>query len=265
MELGIGHAAIGQPAPDGLKPLSPRLRRLIDNLEAIFFEDGFLQFRTEDLARRLRCSKQTLYALAPSREELFELIIERLFCRIREQGRIAAEQAPDWLSAVAGYLDVAVRATRAASPQFVRDLARFDPGRRRLKHHQRLRIAGLEAIVAAGTREGAFGEIHSTLVADFMIHAVARMSDPNVLASCGLTMSQAYAQLYQLFIYGLVRGGGARRLPRAGKSSPRGVNGPRADAPGRISLGKQRAWQNHCREIEAAAHSDIARPVRHIA
>jgi len=258
MQRRIGYAAVGQPAPDGLKPLSPRLRRIIDNLEVIFFEDGFLQFRTEDLARRLRCSKQTLYALAPSREELFELIIERFFCRIREQGIIAAEQAPDWISAVAGYLDVAVRATRTASPQFVRDLARFDPGRRRLKHHQRLRIAGLEAIVAAGTREGAFGEIHSKLVADFMIHAVARMSDPNVLASCGLTMSQAYAELYQLFIYGLVRGG-ARRPPRAAKSSPRG-NGPRADAPRRISLGKQRAWQNHCREIEAAVHSEIARP-----
>src|SRR5208337_4784545 len=164
MEQRIGRAAIGRPAPDGLKPLSPRLRRIIDNLEAIFLEEGFLQFRTEDLARRLRCSKQTLYALAPSREELFELIIERLFCRIREQGRIAAEQAPDWISAVAGYLDVAVRATRTASGQFVRDLARFDPGRRKLRHHQRLRISGLEAIVAAGTREGAFGEIHSKLV-----------------------------------------------------------------------------------------------------
>lgn len=265
MEQRIGHTTIDQPSPYGAKALSPRLQRIVDNLEAILLEEGFLQFRTEDLARRLRCSKQTLYALAPSREELFELIIERLFSRIRERGRIAAEQAPDWISAVAGYLDVAVQATRGASAQFVRDLARFDPARRRLKHHQRLRIAGLEAIVAAGTREGAFGEIHSKLVADFMIHAVARMSDPNVLASCGLTMSQAYAQLYQLFIYGLIRGGGARRSPRAAKSSPRGVNGPRADASRRISLAKRKAWQNHCRELEAAAHDDFARTLRPIA
>ena len=259
MEQRIRHTTVDQLVPDGFKPLSPRLQRIIDNLEAILLEEGFLQFRTEDLARRLRCSKQTLYALAPSREELFELIIERLFSRIREQGRVAAEQAPDWISAVAAYLDVAVQAVRGASAQFVRDLARFDPGRRRLKRHQRLRIAGLEAIVAAGAREGAFAEIHSKLVADFMIHAVARMSDPDVLASCGLTMSQAYAELYQLFIYGLIRGsGGARR-------SPSTADGTRAVTSRRIPLAKQRSWQNHCRELEAAAHNDFARPLRRIA
>ncbi len=255
----MAHAPLAQRAPDGAQPLSPRLRRIVDNLEAILLEEGFLQFRTEDLARRLRCSKQTLYTLAPSREQLFELIIERLFCRIRQQGKTAAEHAVDWVSAVAGYLDVAVQATRGAGAQFVSDLARFDPGRRRLRHHQRLRISGLEAILAAGTREGAFGEINSKLVADFMIHAVARMSDPNVLASCGLTMSQAYAELYRLFIYGLIRGGSTRRLPRAAKDSPGGVSGPRADKPRRISLVKQKSWQNHCRELEAADQNGFAR------
>jgi len=236
---------------NGIKTLSPRLQRLIDNLEGLFFEEGFLQFRTEDLARRLRCSKQTLYALAPSREELFELIIERFLSRIRVEGRRAAEEAPDWVSAVARYLDVAVRNTRHASAQFVRDLSRFDPGRRRLRDHQRLRISGLEIIVAAGTKEGAFGEIHSKLVADFMIHAVARMSDPNFLASCGLTMSQAYAELYQLFIYGLIRGG-ANRLPKT-------ANGPGAGRSGRISLTKQKAWQSHCRELEASLKENLVR------
>ncbi|MGD0076648.1 MAG: TetR/AcrR family transcriptional regulator [Candidatus Binataceae bacterium] len=246
----IAHAPLAQRSPDGAKALSPRLQRIVDNLEAILLDEGFLQFRTEDLARRLRCSKQTLYTLAPSREQLFELIVERLFCRIRQQGKTAAEHAVDWVSAVAGYLDVAVQATRGVSAQFVRDLARFDPGRRRLKHHQRLRIAGLEAILAEGVRKGAFGEIHSKLVADFMIHAVARMSDPHVLASCGLTMSQAYAELYRLFIYGLIRGDDSRR-------SAKPANPPRI-ATGGISLAKQKSWQNHCRELEAAAQNGFA-------
>lgn len=252
MKRRIGQMIKDRSGQNGIKALSPRLQRLIDNLEGLFFEEGFLQFRTEDLARRLRCSKQTLYALAPSREELFELIIERFLSRIRAEGRVAAEEAPDWVSAVARYLNIAVRNTRHASAQFVRDLSRFDPGRRRLQRHQRLRINGLEVIVAAGTKEGAFGEIHSKLVADFMIHAVARMSDPNFLASCGLTMSQAYAELYQLFIYGLIRGGGANRLQKT-------ANGPGAGRSGRISLTKQKAWQSHCRELEASLKENLVR------
>jgi len=46
------------------EPRSHRLRQLLEGLENLFFEEGFLKFRMEDLARRLRCSKNTLYVLA---------------------------------------------------------------------------------------------------------------------------------------------------------------------------------------------------------
>jgi AcrR family transcriptional regulator len=185
------------------RPLSPRLTRLLDTLEGLFFEEGFLKFRMDDLARRLRCSKHTLYVLAPSREELFELVIERFLSRVRAQGEAAANAAPNRISAVTAYLESAVHGTRRNSVQFISDLAEFLPGRRRLRNHQRQRVAGLESIVAAGVAEGAFGPIHPKLVAEVMIHTIGKIVDPHFLAACGLTVSEAYREFYHWMVYGL--------------------------------------------------------------
>jgi AcrR family transcriptional regulator len=188
-----------------LEERSPRMRCIIENLTRLFLDEGFLHFRTDDLAKRLRCSKHTLYALAPTREELFELIIERFYSSLRQAGDAALAATQDRIEQVAGYLNAGVNAVRAASPNFIRDLNRFDRGRRRLRHHQRVRIAGLEKIVAAGIREGIFAPVHSKLVAEFMIHSVIRMSDARFLERCDLSVSEAHAEFYQLFLHGLIK------------------------------------------------------------
>jgi AcrR family transcriptional regulator len=185
------------------RPLSPRVGRVLEELEGLFFAEGFLHFTMDELARRVHCSKRTLYSIALSREELFTLVIRRFLTRVREEGDAAARNAPETISSVAGYLDAAVRATRTASPQFVRDLDRFEPGRRTLREHQRMRVEGLERLVEVGIGKGECARVHPKLVAEVLIHTVGRMSDPGFLAQCGLTMSEAYAELYYLVLNGL--------------------------------------------------------------
>jgi len=202
------------PAPK----LSPRLQRIVEDLEGVFLAEGFLHLATEDLATRLHCSKRTLYQLAPSREGLFELVIERFLARIREEGEIAARAASDWVTAAIDYLNVAVTLTRRAGPQFVNDLARFPAGHRRLMSHQRERIAGLERIVEGGVAAGVFRDVHPKLVAEILLLAVARPADPAFLSSVDLSMSQAFGEIYNIFNYGIIQ---APRVQREEGSSRR--------------------------------------------
>lgn len=184
--------------------VSPRLERIVADLEGIFYAEGFLHFTMDDLARRVHCSKRSLYSLAPSREDIFELIIEeRLLAKIRRDGEQMARDTADWIGAVAGYLDVAVKATRHVSAQFVRDLNRFPAGRRHLQEHQRIRVLRLEQLLAVGIENHAFAPVHPRLVAEILMNTVARMSDPDFLASCGLTMADAYSELYYIVLHGL--------------------------------------------------------------
>ena len=42
-----------------------RRNQIVDGLEEVFLKEGFRKVRIEELASRLRCSRQTLYRLAP--------------------------------------------------------------------------------------------------------------------------------------------------------------------------------------------------------
>jgi AcrR family transcriptional regulator len=210
----------GEPPPPS-EQLSPRLRRTLEELGGLFLREGFLHLSTEDIARRLQCSKRTLYQLASSRDEIFDLVIERWLAGMRSAGIAAAEGSPDPVTALRQYLDVAVVATRNASSQFVRDLARFPAGHRRLMSHQRERAAGLERLIDRGVKAGAFRGVHPKLVADVLLAAASRMVDPDVLLAIGLSMSQAFEELYNIFEYGLI--------PR---DRSRGERGRRARAQG---------------------------------
>ena len=194
--------------------VSARRDRLLEELEHVFLRDGFLHFRTEELARRLHCSKRALYQIAPSREKLFELVVERWLANLRLAGHEAARAAPDPLAAVTDYLGAAIIATRDAGAQFVRDLSRSPAAYRRLMSHQRERIAGLERLIESGTAQGHFRGVHAKLIAEVMLNAVAQLVDPEVLARVGLTMSQAFAELYDIVEHGLLPRNGGRRIRR---------------------------------------------------
>jgi hypothetical protein len=126
----------------------------------------------------------------------------------------AAAAATDPFAAVTGYLGAAIIATRDAGAQFVRDLSRFPATYRRLMSHQRERIAGLERLIQDGTARGHFRGVHAKLIAEAMLNAVAQLVDPEVLARVGLTMSQAFAEFYDIVEHGLLPPNGAR--PRSG-------------------------------------------------
>jgi AcrR family transcriptional regulator len=206
-----------------------RLERLEEQLEDLFLSEGFLHLSTDELARRLRCSKRALYQLAPSREELFERIVERFLANLRAAGEAAAAAAPDPFAAVTDYLGVAVTATRGASAQFFRDVSRLPAAHRRLMSHQRERMLGLERLIERGVERGAFRGIHPRLVADMLLQVVPRLVDPDVLAQLGLSVSEAFEELYKIIEYGLLPRDAAdgrrevspRHARRAGLQTPR--------------------------------------------
>ena len=75
---------------------SARREQLLDGLIEIFLAEGFARFSVEDLAVRLQCSKSTLYAVAPSKEQLITAIVRAFFRRSTEriEARLARESDP---------------------------------------------------------------------------------------------------------------------------------------------------------------------------
>jgi AcrR family transcriptional regulator len=106
------------------RKLTHRQRELLDRMEHLF-AGGFADLTMAELASRLNCSLRTLYALAPSRDELVLISVDRQLWRI---GRMAREAIVDDLApleAMRAYLEAATLAVSGWSDAFARDLARM--------------------------------------------------------------------------------------------------------------------------------------------
>lgn len=186
-------------------PESRRLRRLVVDLEHLVMREGFLHLSTDDIARRLRCSKATLYRLAPSREELFELVIERWLSRIRDARWEQVNTAQGWPDKLSGYLHVIKSYGKEASQRFMEDLHKFPSGYRILMDHQARTVDVVEAIIAGSVEAGDFQNVHPRLAADLILTSVRRVVDPEFLASVGLSMGDAADEWYRILEFGLIK------------------------------------------------------------
>ena len=193
---------------------SPRVRHLLRELEALFRTEGFLHLTIDDIARRLRCSKATLYRLATTREELYAAIVDRILANVREEGLAAARSAPGFPDALIGLLGAAVPAARDLSESFVRDMGRHPAARRCLLQHQRRRVADVEQLIAQGVAHGAFRPLHARLVAELLLPMMAKVFDSSFLSAVGLSLADAYAEAYQIIEFGIVPARAAARKGR---------------------------------------------------
>ncbi|MBI2963852.1 MAG: TetR/AcrR family transcriptional regulator [Deltaproteobacteria bacterium] len=207
----------------------PRAAGLFADLTALFLAEGFLHLTTDEIARRLRCSKTTLYALGPSREALRGTVVQRYLDRVRADGVAAATQAADWTSALIGLLGAGAAAAREASWEFVRDIRLHPASQRLLLRHQRQRVTDLERLLEAGMRQGAFRGLHPRLVAELLLTMIGKVFEPQLLTDVGLSLGEAYDEAYRMVEFGLiprqpalgsVAGSAPRRRREAGKAKP---------------------------------------------
>jgi AcrR family transcriptional regulator len=88
----------------GTRSRRARHAELLSGLEEILLKEGFLGLSTDDFAARLRCSKSTLYRLAPSKEQLVLITARHFFARAAERIESAVADAAGPAAKVATYL-----------------------------------------------------------------------------------------------------------------------------------------------------------------
>lgn len=193
------------------KPLSIRLRRVLDEAEELFVQEGFLHFSTDDLARRLRCSKRTIYAVAAGREKFFETVIFRRVHRAQRETIAPLRDAATVRDAVQGCIQASVEQAKNVSPLWMRDVMLFPAGRRAIDHWRANIADELERLIERGINEGLFRRIDPRVAAEALLTSVLRMCEPDFSANSRTTMVEAVRQVYEIFWAGLFRG---RRLEK---------------------------------------------------
>src|SRR5947199_295275 len=147
-------------APRG-KQLTGRQRALLAELEELFLAEGFMRFTLDDLAAKAHCSKSTLYALAPSKEQLAVRVVGHFFRGATEllDRRIAEltdarEIIGEYLAGISEYLN-------RASAEFMRDINEFAPARSVYEVNGRAAAGRIRSFINRGVADGVFREVHA--------------------------------------------------------------------------------------------------------
>jgi len=180
-----------------------RQAELLDRLERLFLAEGFAHLTLDELASRLRCSKSTLYALAPSKEQLAVRVVGHYFKRATARIEENIAGIRDVRQRVGAYLQSAAEALRPASPDFMADVASFPPARATYEANARAAAERIRSFIREGVREGVFRKVHAALVAEMVGLAIEGIQDGRIAERTGVSDSEAFTALAELLLRGL--------------------------------------------------------------
>src|SRR3954469_6942769 len=171
-----------------------RREELLDELVGLFLAEGFGAFTLDELARRLRCSKSTLYGLAASKEQLVVAVVKRFFQRATAAVEQRAAVPADHRERISAYLLAVAEQLQPASPAFFADLAAFAPAREIYERNTRSAAARVQQLVGEGVAEGTIRPVHASFVGVAVAQVMAAIHRGDVLAATGLDDAAAYRQ-----------------------------------------------------------------------
>lgn len=181
--------------------LSPRHHEVLDQLDGLFMQNGFASFTITDLVREAGCSRRTLYEIAPSKEQLVLIVLDR---RLHRMGRAALHSidpsAPLSLQ-IRQYIEGGVGYQLFAP--MVDDLADEAPARRLVDRHYRFVMTVVQKLVRLGIDRGEFAEVDPAVVAAVVTGSSLYFMQSAVSEDTGLDLSALVSGMLDLVLGGL--------------------------------------------------------------
>lgn len=182
-----------------------RRAQLFDAVVTLFLSEGFAHLTLEDIAARLRCSKSTLYTLAPSKDELVRTATVHFFTSAAHSVDAAAARAHGTRARIAAYLGAVGEALAPASEQFMTDLAEFEPSRSVYERNTAIAAERVRRIIDDGVRTGDVRDVHAAFVADVAASVMVSIQSRALARRTGLDDADAYRELATLLTEGIAR------------------------------------------------------------
>lgn len=185
--------------------LSRRQSQIRDQILEVFLAEGFGHLTLDDLARRLGCSKATIYTFADSKEQLVAGAIQLFFEQATEQIEAATAAATTSTGKVGTYLDAIADELRPASAQFMADLYAFRPARRVYEVNTRIAARRVRDLIERGVADGSFRTVNAAFVGEVVAATIVRVHHGNIATVCHLSDADAFRELAQVILHGVTR------------------------------------------------------------
>ena len=194
---------------------TPRRRRvdtarradLLEQVTGIFLAEGFTAVSVDDLARRLRCSKATLYAVGATKEQLVIAAAKHFFRSEADHIEQAVAACADPQAKITTYLQGVAHAMRRNSPAFYADMVGYPPTAQIYARNTARAAERIREMIDQGVRDGAFRATDGAFAAQVVALAIEAVQSGTLLERTGLSAAESFAELADLLFNGLRQAG----------------------------------------------------------
>lgn len=179
--------------------LGPRHREVLGQLEGLFLQEGFAGLSVRELAGSVGCSRRTLYELAPSKDELVLLVLDRFLHRVGRDAIEAIDAECSYADQITAYFLGGIELQRL-SHVFGEDLADDASARRLFDRHYSFVMALTEQLVRDGVEAGEFRPVEPAIVAGVLAGTGMFFNQPDVRADSGLELERAIEGALDLIV-----------------------------------------------------------------
>ena len=177
---------------------------LLDELAVVFAEDGFADVPVGELARRLRCSRSTLYQMAPTHDDLVLAVLGHVFSRIWRRANEAAAAEHGAAVKLQAWALTVIEGAGALTPRLRGDIFGWEPARSALEASLREGLADFAILFEAAIEAGEVRPANTVFAFQWLQAACSLANDPAFLESAGLTYGGALEEIRQAFFSGFV-------------------------------------------------------------
>lgn len=183
--------------------LGSRREQLVGELVDLFLAEGFLAFNVEQLAGHLRCSKSTVYSIAPSKEQIIVAVVRAFFRRATERVEVRTAGSGTAAERIGSYLEAISEELKPASDAFFRDLEFFAPAKEIYKQNTQIAAMRVQELVSEGMEAGTLSPLNAKFVGAVAGQTMERIHRGQIEAGTGLDDSAAYRALADLIVAGI--------------------------------------------------------------
>jgi AcrR family transcriptional regulator len=183
--------------------LGARHREVLDQLESVILEDGFASITVAQLAAAVGCSRRTLYEIAPSKDTLVLIVLDRFLHRVGRTARHAIDESDCIAEQLRTYFNGAIELQRLTAA-FANDLSDDPAARRLLDRHFRYVMAVLEELIEQGIERGQFRPVPAGVAAGVLAGSGLYFSQPQILNDVSLSRDEASAEIADLVLRSLL-------------------------------------------------------------
>jgi AcrR family transcriptional regulator len=169
-----------------------RRSELLTALEDLLLREGFTALTVDDMARRLHCSKATLYSVASSKEQLVIALTRRFFRQATEEIEEAVAAVTDPRRRIPTYLAGVGTAMSRCSPVFYADMVGYAPTAAVYAANSDAAARRVRELIDSGVRAGTLRAVDGTFAGQLVALAIEGIQSGALLTPTGLSAGQAY-------------------------------------------------------------------------